>query len=92
MILKVLMPVILPVAVGNACRWTGSEPVMTTIFTLFGAISYFLGPLLTGTGITHAHNGLRVVNAATPGFVWRGFGIFMWAIAFVIAVATFGDY
>jgi hypothetical protein len=47
----------------------------------FGSVSFFLGPYLDGAGIFA--KGGNYVNTATPGSVWRFFGILLWVIALI---------
>lgn len=48
---------------------------------LFGSVSFFLGPYLDGAGFFV--RGGNYVNTATPGSVWRFFGIVLWVIALI---------
>lgn len=48
---------------------------------LFGSVSFFLGPYLDGAGIFA--KGGNYVNTATPGSVWRFFGVLLWVIALI---------
>ena len=36
----------------------------------------------------HIYNGGREVNAATPGCVWKGFGLFLWVVALGVVIAS----
>jgi hypothetical protein len=79
---------LLPVIVGYTCKWINAEPIIPSILVVFGSLSFFLGPLFTGTGMMHIYNGGREVNAATPGCVWKGFGLFLWVVALGVVIAS----
>lgn len=50
----------------------------------FGGISFFFGPDATGSGFFV--KGGNFVNASTPDWIWRIFGIILWIAAIVTMI------
>ena len=53
----------------------GSSSLLPAVFMLFGSISIFFGPLLTGSGFFY---GGKYVSTPTPYKLWKILGWLLW--------------
>ncbi len=84
-VLVFLLKLVAVVAISGIAETLGvaagiAHPAASSL-VLFGSVSFFLGPYLDGAGFFV--RGGNYVNAATPGSVWRFFGILLWVIALI---------
>jgi len=80
-ILGVVLVTLAAVILTELCQ--ASEFV--SVFGIFGAFSFFMGPYFTGSGFfVRGH----YVDAPTPGCVWRLLGVVVWIIALVMCFVT----
>ena len=54
------------------------NPLIAPSLVFFGGVSFFLGPYITGSGFFMRG---AYVDAVTPTFAWRIFGILLWLAA-----------
>ena len=79
LLLKLLTMIAMTIGFEWCSQRLGIENPAAGVLVIMGGVSFFLGPYLTGAGFFL--KGGFYVDTATPGGIWKVFGVLQWVAA-----------